>query len=94
MDSTIELEKVIINRIKRLPKQQQQEILDFIDFLEFKLEKNAETQIIPKRGREWKEIQGKAPYPLVEQDAQNWVSINRNKDTENRESDVRIDREY
>jgi hypothetical protein len=35
--------------------------------------------------RRWREICGAAPYPLVGEDAQNWVSRTRREDTESRE---------
>ncbi|NEQ37269.1 MAG: hypothetical protein F6K40_13730 [Okeania sp. SIO3I5] len=40
---------------------------------------------IPKPRRKWREIQGKATYPLVGEDAQEWVSRTRQEATENRE---------
>jgi len=38
---------------------------------------------------EWADIQGKAPYPLVGEDAQIWLSRNRRDETENRELHLR-----
>ncbi|NES05349.1 MAG: hypothetical protein F6K22_22525, partial [Okeania sp. SIO2F4] len=37
----------------------------------------------PKPGRKWRDIQGKATYPLVGEDAQEWVSRTRQEATEN-----------
>ena len=37
----------------------------------------------PKRRRKWREIQGKATYPLVGEDAQEWVSRTRQEATYN-----------
>ena len=36
-------------------------------------------------GRRWREIRGAAPYPLVGEDAQAWVSRSRREDDESRE---------
>ena len=35
--------------------------------------------------RDWAEIRGKAPYPLLGEDAQNWVSRTRKESDEQRE---------
>ncbi|MGB3513331.1 MAG: hypothetical protein WBA93_29770 [Microcoleaceae cyanobacterium] len=43
----------------------------------------------PKPGRKWREIQGKATYPLAGEDAQEWVSRTRQEATENREQIIR-----
>ena len=37
-------------------------------------------RIEKKQPRKWEEIRGKAPYPLVGEDAQTWVSRNRKND--------------
>ncbi len=38
----------------------------------------------PKLRRKWREMQGKATYPLVAEYAQEWVSRTRQEATENR----------
>ena len=43
----------------------------------------------PKPRRKWRDIQGKATYPLVGEDAQEWVSRTRQEATENREQIIR-----
>ncbi|MGD1806306.1 hypothetical protein ACP6PL_12820 [Dapis sp. BLCC M126] len=43
----------------------------------------------PKPRRKWREIQGKATYPLVGEDAQEWVSRTRQEATKNREQIIR-----
>jgi hypothetical protein len=42
-----------------------------------------------KPQRKWCEIQGKVTYPLVGEDAQKWVSRNRQEVTENRNQVIR-----
>jgi hypothetical protein len=37
------------------------------------------------QGRQWREIRGAAPYPLVGEDAQAWVSRSRREDDQSRE---------
>lgn len=37
----------------------------------------------------WRDVRGKAPYPLLGEDAQQWVSRTRRDDTEHREQVVR-----
>jgi hypothetical protein len=39
--------------------------------------------------RQWREIRGAAPYPLVDEDAQTWVSRTRHEGDEHRESQLR-----
>jgi hypothetical protein len=40
-------------------------------------------------GREWREICGAAPYPLLGEDAQAWVSRTRREGDEHRQSQLR-----
>lgn len=39
--------------------------------------------------RQWREIRGAAPYPLVDEDAQIWVSRNRSEGDEHRQSQLK-----
>jgi hypothetical protein len=39
--------------------------------------------------RQWREIRGAAPYPLVDEDAQTWVSRTRSEGDEHRQSQLR-----
>lgn len=39
--------------------------------------------------RQWREIRGAAPYPLVDEDAQTWVSRTRREGDEHRQSQLR-----
>ena len=41
--------------------------------------------------RQWREIGGAAPYPLVDEDAQTWVSRSRREGDEHRHSQLRND---
>ena len=43
------------------------------------------TRSVSKPRRKWREIRGIAPYPLVGEDAQVWVSRSRREGTEHRE---------
>ena len=45
----------------------------------------SDDNLTPKPAYKWREIQGKATYPLVGEDAQEWVSRTRQEATENRE---------
>jgi hypothetical protein len=42
----------------------------------------------PKRRRKWSEVEGVAPYPLVDEDAQAWVSRTRRESDEQREQQL------
>jgi hypothetical protein len=86
MAQAVETQKNILEKIQNLTAEQQQEVLNYIEFLQFKAQKQ---DIEPKTRRKWREIQGKAPYPLVGEDAQLWVSSNRREETENRELHLR-----
>ncbi len=44
-----------------------------------------------KTHRQWREIQGAAPYPLLGEDAQAWVSRTRREGDEHRQSQMRND---
>ena len=45
----------------------------------------------PKRRRDWLELEGAAQYPLLGEDAQEWVSRTRREDTEHHEQLLRGD---
>lgn len=45
----------------------------------------------PQRRRKWREIRGAAKYPMVGEDAQEWVSRTRREGTESRESQWKRD---
>jgi hypothetical protein len=49
------------------------------------VEKVRAAYLSPKPRRKWAEICGAAPYPLLGEDAQVWVSRTRCEDTEQRE---------
>ena len=51
--------------------------------------KRQKQDVEPKKRRKWGDIKGKAPYRLVGEDAQIWVSRNRREETENRELHLR-----
>ena len=82
MTQAVAKQESILDRVQNLTPEQQEEVLNFIDFLQFKGQKQDVDQ---KKRRKWADIQGKAPYPLVGEDAQVWVSRNRREETENRE---------
>jgi hypothetical protein len=86
MTQAVEKQESILDRVQNLTPEQQEEVLRFIDFLQFKA-KNQDVEV--KKRRRWGDVQGKAPYPLVSEDAQIWVSRNRREDTENRELHLR-----
>lgn len=47
----------------------------------------AESQTLaPPRRRSWREIRGRAPYPLCDEDAQAWVTRGRRESAERREA--------
>lgn len=74
MTQAVEKQESILDRVQNLTPQQQEEVLNFIDFLQFKGQKQ---EIESKKRRKWADIKGKAPYPLVGEDAQIWVSRSR-----------------
>jgi len=53
------------------------------------LVEQARKGYVPTRGRKWREIRGIAPYPLVGEDAQEWVSRTRREGDEERERQLR-----
>jgi hypothetical protein len=44
-----------------------------------------------RANRQWREIQGAAPYPLLGEDAQAWVSRTRREGDEHRQGQMRND---
>ena len=42
-----------------------------------------------RAARQWREISGAAPYPLLEEDAQSWVSRTRRESDEHRRNQLR-----
>lgn len=70
MTQAVEKQESILDRVQNLTPQQQEEVLNFIDFLQFKGQKQ---EIESKKRRKWADIKGKAPYPLVGEDAQIWL---------------------
>ncbi|NEP03794.1 MAG: hypothetical protein F6K25_10280 [Okeania sp. SIO2G4] len=61
--------------------------LQLMRYLSSHLQRNDNST--PKPRRKWRDIQGKATYPLVGEDAQEWVSRTRQEATENREQIIR-----
>lgn len=43
MTQAISKEHLIIERVRQLPSEKQQEVLDFIEFLQFQLQKQSEN---------------------------------------------------
>jgi hypothetical protein len=78
--------QAILEKVQNLTPQQQEEVLNFIESLNLLSQKQDIKQ--PHR-RKWQEIKGKVPFPLVGEDAQIWVSRNRNQATEYRELNQR-----
>ncbi|NET41744.1 hypothetical protein [Okeania sp. SIO2B3] len=64
-----------------------EEKLQLMRYLSNNLQINDDST--PKTRRKWRDIQGKATYPLVGEDAQEWVSRTRQEATENREKIIR-----
>ncbi|MFM7368981.1 hypothetical protein [Sphaerospermopsis sp. FACHB-1194] len=86
MTTAQENKKSILEKLDNLTPAQQEKVLIFIESLYLQSQPN---DIEQKQRRKWQEIRGKAPYPLVSEDAQNWVSRNRNEESKNRELNLR-----
>ncbi|MBS3907083.1 MAG: hypothetical protein KGZ49_08610 [Syntrophaceae bacterium] len=71
--------KELINKAKGLTPE---ENLDLITHL---LNRIRVAGSASKDRRKWSEICGKAPYPLVGEDAQSWVTRNRKESDERRQ---------
>jgi hypothetical protein len=70
--------------IKRAANLSDEERLRLIDHLR----RNVPTV---RAGRRWREIRGSAPFPLLGEDAQTWVSRNRHEEDEHRRRHLRND---
>jgi hypothetical protein len=86
MTTALENKKSILEKLDNLTPAQQEQVLIFINSLYLQSKPN---DIEQKQRRQWQEIRGKASYPLVGEDAQIWVSRNRNEETETRELNLR-----
>jgi hypothetical protein len=69
----------LIRRVERLSHQDR---LRLVEHLSRKV--SPETA-----GRQWREIRGAAPYPLLGEDAQTWVSRTRREGDEHRQNQLR-----
>jgi hypothetical protein len=69
----------LIRRAERLSPEDRLRLLEQLNRLVF----TGETR------RRWREIRGSAPYPLVGEDAQAWVSRTRREGDEHRQSQLR-----
>ena len=78
--------EVLHNLIKQAEALSPDELLRLIAYL---VEKVRATYPSPKPRRTCAEICGAAPYPLLGEDAQAWVSRTRREDTEQRERQLR-----
>jgi hypothetical protein len=73
----------LIKQVEGLSPEEQLRLIAYL------VEKIRATYASPKPGRLWAEICGAAPYPLLGEDAQAWVSRTRREDTEQRERQLR-----
>ena len=69
----------LIQRAEALTPEEQTRLVAHL------LEKARPADQAPVPRRSWREIRGAAPYPLLGEDAQAWVSRTRREDEENRE---------
>ena len=72
--------------IRQTEKLTPEEQLRLIAYLAEQARKSTRQQPPPKR---WQDIKGAAPYPLVDEDAQNWVSRTRQASDTQREQQWR-----
>ncbi|MBK1990386.1 hypothetical protein A0J48_023160 [Sphaerospermopsis aphanizomenoides BCCUSP55] len=86
MNPALGNKKYILEKLDNLTPAQQEQVLIFIDSI---YQQSQPNDIEQKQRRKWQEIRGKAPYPLVGEDAQTWVSRNRNEENEIRELNLR-----
>lgn len=75
-----ELER-IIKKAEMLTPEEQLRLIAYLT------EKARQAVQPTKPRRQWKEIYGAAPYPLMGEDAQHWVSRTRHEDDKHREDD-------
>ncbi len=66
METQIEYEKMILEKLKQLPSSYWKEVIDFIDFLKLKIENNeplflsekslAKDWLLPEEDEAWKDL--------------------------------------
>lgn len=78
--------EVLNNLIKQAEALSPEEQLRLVAHL---VEKVRAAYQPPRPRRKWAEICGAAPYPLLGEDAQAWVSRTRREDTEQRERQLK-----
>ncbi|MCT7986379.1 hypothetical protein NG796_24210 [Laspinema sp. A4] len=81
------LEKVLQD-IEQLTAEEQVEVLNHTTE---QLKRRTQTQGKPQK--KWLDLAGTAPYPLVGEDAQEWVTRTRQESQEHRDRLLRIDHE-
>jgi hypothetical protein len=72
----------VLQQAERLPPAEQ---LELIARLAERLRTVHGTEMEPKRRRSWLEIAGSAPYPLLGEDAQDWITRTRREGDEHRD---------
>jgi hypothetical protein len=70
----------LMERADQLPMRDQLELIAHV------AEQVRQSQVESKPRRKWREIRGSAPYPLMGEDAQAWVSRTRRESDEQRAS--------
>lgn len=78
----------VLEQAQRLPPAEQ---LELIAHLIQKFRYAYGDDLKPKRRRDWLELEGAATYPLLGEDAQEWVSRTRREGDEHREQLLRGD---
>ncbi len=71
----------ILNQTRRLTPDEQLRLIAYLSE-QTRLARTQES-IEPKR---WEDMRGAAPYPLIAEDAQEWVSTSRQQDDSHRSS--------
>lgn len=79
----------VLRQAQQLPPEQQ---LELLARLAERIRNSYGDQLKPKRRRSWLELEGAAPYPLLGEDAQAWVTRTRREGDEHREQMLRGDR--
>ena len=69
----------IMKRVESLSLDEQLQLMAYL------ADRSRRAEQGTKRARDWQEIRGAAPYPLVGEDAQRWVSRTRREGDEARE---------
>jgi hypothetical protein len=72
----------VLRQAEQLPPAEQ---LELIARLAGHLQSAHGDDLKPRRRRSWLEIAGSAPYPLLGEDAQDWVTRTRHEGDEHRE---------